>query len=35
VKTAAYKDKIAQVLYNAVLRYRRWLKGATVATIER
>ena len=35
LKTAAYKDKIAQALYNAVLRYRRSLKGASVATIER
>ncbi len=28
LKTAAYKDKIAQALYTAVLRYRRSLKGA-------
>ena len=35
VKTAAYKDKIAQALYAAVLRYRKSLKGATSATIER
>jgi N-acetylmuramoyl-L-alanine amidase len=35
LKTAAYKDKIAQALYSAVLRYRRSLKGAAVATIER
>jgi N-acetylmuramoyl-L-alanine amidase len=35
LKTAAYKEKIAQALYNAVLRYRRSLKGAAVATIER
>ncbi|HEX8027642.1 MAG TPA: N-acetylmuramoyl-L-alanine amidase [Vicinamibacterales bacterium] len=35
VKTAAYKDKIAQALYTAVLRYRRSLKGSAVATIER
>lgn len=35
LKTAAYKDRIAQALYNAVLRYRRSLKGVTVATIER
>ena len=35
LKTAAYKDKIAQALYNAVLRYRKSLKGAAVATIER
>jgi N-acetylmuramoyl-L-alanine amidase len=35
LKTAAYKEKIAQALYNAVLRYRRSLKGATTATIER
>jgi len=35
LKTAAYKDKIAQALYNAVLRYRKSLKGTAVATIER
>ena len=35
VKTAAYKDKIAQALYAAVLRYRKSLKGTSVATIER
>jgi N-acetylmuramoyl-L-alanine amidase len=35
LKSAAYKDKIAQALYAAVMRYRRSLKGATVATIER
>jgi hypothetical protein len=35
VKTAAYKDKIAQALYAAVLRYRKSLKGSGVATIER
>jgi len=35
LKTAAYKDRIAQALYNAVLRYRRSLKGAGSTTIER
>ena len=30
LKTAAYKDKIAQALYAAVLRYRKSLKGAAV-----
>ena len=34
LKTAAYKDRIAQALYNAVLRYRKSLKGAAVTTIE-
>ena len=35
LKTAAYKDRIAQALYTAVLRYRKSLKGATATTIER
>lgn len=35
LKTAAYKDKIAQALYSAVLRYRRSLKGAAATTVER
>ena len=35
VKTAAYKDKIAQALYSAVLRYRKSLKGTSAATVER
>jgi N-acetylmuramoyl-L-alanine amidase len=35
LKTAAYKDKIAQALYAAVLRYRKSLKGAAVTTVER
>jgi len=35
LKTASYKDKIAQSLYAAVLRYRRSLKGATATTVER
>ncbi len=35
VKTAAYKDRIAQALYNAVLRYRKSLKGAVATTVER
>lgn len=35
VKTPAYKDKIAQALYAAVLRYRKSLKGAAVLTVER
>ena len=35
VKTSAYKDRIAQALYNAVLRYRKSLKGAVATTVER
>ena len=35
LKTASYKERIAQALYGAVLRYRKSLKGTTVATIER
>ena len=35
LKTSAYKDKIAQSLYAAVLRYRRSLKGAAATTVER
>jgi len=35
LKTAAYKDKIAQALYSAVLKYRRSLKGAAATTVER
>ena len=35
LKTASYKDKIAQSLYAAVLRYRRSLKGAAATTVER
>ena len=35
LKTAAYKDRIAQALYSAVLRYRRSLKGAAATTVER
>ena len=35
LKTAGYKDKIAQALYAAVLRYRKSLKGAAVTTVER
>jgi N-acetylmuramoyl-L-alanine amidase len=35
LKTASYKDKIAQSLYAAVLRYRRSLKGAATTTLER
>lgn len=35
LKTAAYKDRIAQALHAAVLRYRKSLKGTAVATIER
>ena len=35
LKTASYKDKIAQSLYAAVLRYRRSLKGAPTTTVER
>jgi N-acetylmuramoyl-L-alanine amidase len=35
LKTASYKDKIAQSLYAAVLRYRRSLKGASATTVER
>jgi N-acetylmuramoyl-L-alanine amidase len=35
LKTSAYKDRIAQALYSAVLRYRKSLKGAAVTTVER
>ena len=35
LKTTAYKDRIAQALFNAVLRYRKSLKGAAVTSIER
>ena len=35
LKTTAYKDRIAQALYNAVLRYRRSLKGAASTMIVR
>ncbi len=35
LKTSAYKDRIAQALYTAVLRYRKSLKGAAVTTVER
>ena len=35
LKTAAYKDRIAQALYNAVLRYRKSLKGAAATTVDR
>ena len=35
VKTPAYKDRIAQALYNAVLKYRKSLKGAVATTVER
>jgi N-acetylmuramoyl-L-alanine amidase len=35
LKTASYKDRIAQALYTAVLRYRKSLKGAAVTTVER
>ena len=35
LKTAAYKDRIAQALYNAVLRYRKSLKGAVATSVER
>jgi len=35
LQTAAYKDKIAQALNIAVLRYRRSLKGATATTLDR
>jgi N-acetylmuramoyl-L-alanine amidase len=34
LKTGAYKDRISQALYNAVLKYRRSLKGAAAATVE-
>ena len=34
LKTSAYKDRIAQALHAAVLRYRRALKGAATTTIE-
>jgi N-acetylmuramoyl-L-alanine amidase len=35
LKTSSYKDKIAQALHAAVLRYRRSLKGAVTTTVER
>ena len=35
LRTASYKDKIAQSLYAAVLRYRKSLKGAAATTVER
>jgi N-acetylmuramoyl-L-alanine amidase len=35
LKTGAYKDRIAQALYAAVLRYRKSLKGQTTLTVER
>lgn len=35
LKTSAYKQKIAESLYNAVMKYRRSLKGNAVTTIER
>jgi N-acetylmuramoyl-L-alanine amidase len=35
LKTAAYKQKIAQALHTAVLRYRSSLKGAAATTVER
>jgi N-acetylmuramoyl-L-alanine amidase len=35
LKTSGYKDKIAQALHTAVLRYRKSLKGAAVTTVER
>jgi N-acetylmuramoyl-L-alanine amidase len=35
LKTSSYKDKIAQALQAAVLRYRRSLKGAVTTTVER
>jgi N-acetylmuramoyl-L-alanine amidase len=35
LKTSAYKDRIAQALYSAVLRYRKSLKGAAATTVER
>jgi N-acetylmuramoyl-L-alanine amidase len=35
LKTSGYKDRIAQALHAAVLRYRRSLKGAVTTTVER
>ncbi len=35
LKTAGYKDRIAQSLYNAVVQYRRSLKGSATLTVER
>jgi N-acetylmuramoyl-L-alanine amidase len=35
LKTSSYKERIAQALYGAVLRYRKSLKGTAVATIDR
>jgi N-acetylmuramoyl-L-alanine amidase len=34
LKSGSYKDKIAQSLYNAVLQYRRSLKGVSALTVE-
>jgi N-acetylmuramoyl-L-alanine amidase len=34
LKTTAYKDRIAEALYAAVIRYRRSLKGATTAALQ-
>lgn len=34
LKTPAYKDRIAQALHNAVLRYRKSLKGTAQTTLE-
>jgi N-acetylmuramoyl-L-alanine amidase len=35
LKTAAYKDKIAKSLYDAIVKYRRSLKGGNALTVER
>ena len=35
LKTAAYKDRIAKSLYDAVVKYRRSLKGAATLAVER
>ena len=35
LKTAAYKDRIAKSLYDAVVKYRRSLKGTATLTVER
>lgn len=35
LKTTAYKDRIAKSLYDAVVKYRRSLKGAATLTVER
>ena len=35
LKTSSYKQRIAESLFNAVMKYRRSLKGAAATTVER